>query len=91
MKIDPAAVDEMARSCIGVVDAAAFSISSVLGVDKPLIAVVRGNDFDAHRLIAHLSARWPDLRNLEVIGVDAIPRNGMFKVERRKLQQTIDG
>ena len=91
MKIDPAAVDETARTCIGVADAAAFSIANALGVDKPWIAVVNGEDFNAPRLIAHLSARWPDLRNIEVVIVDAIPRNGMFKVERRKLQQTIDG
>ena len=91
MKIDPSAVDEMARTCIGVTDAAAFSIAGALGVDKPWIAVVRGNDFDAHRLIAHLSARWPDLRNMEVLNVEAIPRNGMFKVERRKLQQMVAG
>jgi acyl-CoA synthetase (AMP-forming)/AMP-acid ligase II len=89
VKIDPAAIDETARTSVGVLDAAAFAVPDANGIDRPWIAVVRGEDFSAARLLALLQSRWPALRDLKIASIDVIPRNEMVKVERRKLKQMV--
>jgi acyl-CoA synthetase (AMP-forming)/AMP-acid ligase II len=85
VKIDPAAVDAVARTCPGVTDAAAFAAPDDMGVQRPWIAVVRAPAFETDRLVTLLRGRWPALHGLTVAAVAAIPRNGMQKVERRTL------
>jgi acyl-CoA synthetase (AMP-forming)/AMP-acid ligase II len=88
VKIDPGSIDEVAKTCRGVRDAAAFAVPDEAGVERPWIAVVRGNGYDTLRLLAMLRARWLALTGINVILVKAIPRNAMAKVERQKLKQT---
>jgi acyl-CoA synthetase (AMP-forming)/AMP-acid ligase II len=89
VKIDPGAIDEVAKTCPGVADAAAFAVTDEAGVDWPWIAVVRSENYDTSRLIALLQAQWPALRALRVAAIDAIPRNGMAKVERHALKRMV--
>ena len=89
VKIDPGAIDEVAKSCPGVADAAAFALPDEAGVDWPWITVVRGEGYDGAQLISTLQARWPALRTLQVAMIDAIPRNGMAKVERQTLKAMV--
>jgi acyl-coenzyme A synthetase/AMP-(fatty) acid ligase len=89
VKIDPGAVDEVAKTCPGVADAAAFAVADEAGVDWPWIAVVRGEGYDTPRLLSVLQARWPALRALQVATIDAIPRNFMAKVERQTLKRMV--
>jgi acyl-CoA synthetase (AMP-forming)/AMP-acid ligase II len=89
VKIDPAAVDEVAKSCPGVADAAAFSVEDEAGVERPWLALVEGEGYDAVRLMAVLKARWPALRTLRLAAIDVVPRNAMAKVERQRLKAMV--
>jgi acyl-CoA synthetase (AMP-forming)/AMP-acid ligase II len=89
VKIDPGAVDELARTCLGVRDAAAFAVPDEAGLERPWIAVVRDEGFDSTRLAILLRSRWPALRDLKIASIDAIPRNDMVKVERQKLKRMV--
>ena len=59
------------------------------GVEFPWIAVVRDESFDAAELRALVHAKWPVLSTVRLAFIDAIPRNGMMKVEREKLKRLI--
>lgn len=88
-KIDPVLIDEFAKTIAGVRDAAAFSVLNDAGVEFPWIAVVRDESFDAAELRALVHAKWPVLSTVRLAFIDAIPRNGMMKVEREKLKRLI--
>jgi acyl-coenzyme A synthetase/AMP-(fatty) acid ligase len=80
------ALEEVALSCAGIGDAAAFSVPDKLGVETPWIAVVRGADHRPGELVGKLRARWPQLGELQVVTTAAIPRNQMGKIDRLKLR-----
>jgi acyl-CoA synthetase (AMP-forming)/AMP-acid ligase II len=86
-KYAPETLEEVALSCAGIRDAAAFSVPDRLGVETPWIAVVRGEDHRPGELVGKLKARWPQLGNLEVVTTAAIPRNQMGKIDRLKLRE----
>ncbi len=86
VKIAPPAVDEAALVCQGVVDAAAFSVPDPQGIERPWIAVVRGEGFEEAVLINALADRWPALRRTRSAFIDKIPRNAMGKAERQRLK-----
>jgi acyl-CoA synthetase (AMP-forming)/AMP-acid ligase II len=86
-KYAPETLEEVALSCAGIRDAAAFSVPDRLGVETPWIAVVRGEDHRPGELVGKLQARWPQLGNLEVVTTAAIPRNQMGKIDRLKLRE----
>jgi len=86
-KIDPVMIDEFAKTIAGVCDAAAFTIPNEAGVELAWIAIVRGANFDAPQFPAIMQAKWPVLKNMNLAFIDAIPRNGMMKIERQKLKQ----
>ena len=87
VKIDPVMIDEFAKTIAGVCDAAAFTIPNEAGVELPWIAIVRGANFDAPQFSAIMQAKWPVLKNINLAFIDAIPRNGMMKIERQKFKQ----
>ncbi len=89
VKIDPGAVDEVAKTCPGVADAAAFALADAAGVEWPWIAVVQGEGYDPAELLSVLKGRWPALRTVKVALIDAIPRNAMAKIERQRLKAMV--
>jgi len=89
VKIDPGAVDEVAKTCPGVADAAAFALADAAGVEWPWIAIVQSEGYDPAGLLSVLKARWPALRSLKVALIDAIPRNAMAKIERQTLKAMV--
>jgi len=86
-KFSPQVFEEVALGCVGIRDAAAFSVPDKFGVETPVIAVVRGTDHKPGELMGKLKARWPGLRGMQVAVVGQIPRNGMGKIERLRLRQ----
>jgi acyl-coenzyme A synthetase/AMP-(fatty) acid ligase len=86
-KYAPQALEELALTCAGIRDAAAFSVPDKLGVETPWIAVVRGEDHKPGELVGKLKARWPQLGELQVVTTPAIPRNQMGKIDRLKLRE----
>ena len=86
-KYAPQALEELALTCAGIRDAAAFSVPDKLGVETPWIAVVRGDDHRPGELVGKLKARWPQLGELQVVATTAIPRNQMGKIDRLKLRE----
>jgi len=58
-------------------------------VERPWLALVEGEGYDAVRLMAVLKARWPALRTLRLAAIDVVPRNAMAKVERQRLKAMV--
>ena len=86
-KYAPQALEELALTCAGIRDAAAFSVPDKLGVETPWIAVVRGADHKPGELVGKLGARWPQLGGIRVAVMAEIPRNQMGKIDRQTLRQ----
>ncbi len=86
-KLDPQRVEELALSCTGIRDAAAFTVPDRYGVEVPWIAVVRGDNFRQGEVLDRLTSRFPQLRGLHVAIRAEIPRNHMGKIERLRLRE----
>jgi acyl-coenzyme A synthetase/AMP-(fatty) acid ligase len=86
-KYAPQAIEEVALTCAGIRDAAAFAVPDKLGVERPWIAVVRGEGHQPGELLGKVTAQWPHLGGLHVAATASIPRNEMGKIDRLKLRQ----
>ena len=86
VKILPGLMETAARSCPGVVDAAAFARPGADGLDEPWLAIVRGEDFDPAALDAAVREHLLDLPPIRVAWISSIPRNAGGKVERDRLR-----
>jgi acyl-CoA synthetase (AMP-forming)/AMP-acid ligase II len=86
-KLMPGVVEAVALECPGVTAAAAFAAPDERGLDCCWLAVVRGPDFDRQRLVDHLAASPVELPDIRFAWTEAIPRNAMGKIERRRLRQ----
>jgi acyl-CoA synthetase (AMP-forming)/AMP-acid ligase II len=86
-KLDPQRIEELALSCAGIRDAAAFTVPDRYGVEVPWIAVVRGDNFRQGEVLDRLTRRFPQLRGLHVAIRAEIPRNHMGKIERLRLRE----
>ncbi len=85
-KFLPNLLDEVALSCPGVVDAAAFAAPDAQGLDECWLAVVRGEDFQRARLVELIASHGDVFPPVRFAWIDEIPRNGMGKVDRRRLR-----
>ncbi len=86
-KFQPVAIEELALGCVGIREAAAFSVPDEHGTETPWIAVVRGDDYKPSELMRAVRTRWPLLAGLQVAATREIPRNQMGKIDRLKLRQ----
>ena len=86
-KFFPQAIEEVSLGCAGIRDAAAFSLPDKFGVERPWVALVRGDDYKAGEVAGRVRARWPLLGELQVAVMAAIPRNQMGKIDRLKLRE----
>jgi 2,3-dihydroxybenzoate-AMP ligase len=86
-KYAPNALEEVALSCAGIRDAAAFSVPDGFGIETPWVAVVHGEGHRKGEVLTKLRARWPGLAGVRVAVIATIPRNQMGKVERLTLRR----
>jgi acyl-coenzyme A synthetase/AMP-(fatty) acid ligase len=86
-KILPGVIEDVALTCPGVIDAAAFAAPDAQGIDQCWLAVVRGEGFTRETLVALLRAQGPALPPVRFAWSDEIPRNAMGKVERARLRE----
>jgi acyl-coenzyme A synthetase/AMP-(fatty) acid ligase len=86
-KFQPTAIEEVALSCAGIREAAAFSVPDENGVETPWIAVVRDADHRPGEVARAIKARWPLMAGLQVAAGREIPRNQMGKIDRLRLRQ----
>ncbi|MFO1539314.1 MAG: hypothetical protein ACKOTZ_02550 [Chloroflexota bacterium] len=85
VKIDLAALDALARDWPGVEDAAAFTLTSPLGLPEPALALRCGSGVDLPGLAAACADRFSGVRPAVVYQVAAIPRNAYGKPVRHAL------
>jgi acyl-CoA synthetase (AMP-forming)/AMP-acid ligase II len=90
-KFQPAAIEELALDCDGILDAAAFSVPDEHDIERAWIAVVRGSDYKEGEIAGRIRARWPLLGRLQIAVTKQIPRNHMGKVDRLKLREQARG
>ncbi|ODT88485.1 class I adenylate-forming enzyme family protein [Phenylobacterium sp. SCN 70-31] len=87
-KFMPQELEQAAFACAGVVDCAAFAAEDAEGITRCWLATVSEPGFDRGRLAQHLAA-WPDLPEIHLAWIDAIPRNAMGKIERDVLRERL--
>jgi acyl-CoA synthetase (AMP-forming)/AMP-acid ligase II len=85
IKIFPAEIEAVAEGFPGLVECAAYPVTSGSLGDIPVLAVVAREGFDAAALLAHCRARLGlrAPRRIEIVA--ALPRNAQGKVLRREL------
>lgn len=85
VKIDPAAVDQVAVEISGVLDVAGFGYENELGMIEFALAVVTGENFDSELLIEKLKLEFGPARPQAIVILEEIPRNLMGKPLRSEL------
>ncbi len=86
-KFMPNLMEDVAITCPGVVDCAAFPVPDSRGIDECWLAVVQGEGFERERLAALLTSHRPQLPPVRFAWTEEIPRNDMGKVERLRLRE----
>ena len=77
-------LEEAVRACTGVLDGAAFGAADASGLEKPWLAIVRGEDFVEAQVVQALEPfRLPPVF---LAWVEAIPRNAGGKIDRLRLR-----
>ncbi|MBL8552789.1 MAG: acyl--CoA ligase [Phenylobacterium sp.] len=90
LKVMPAAIEEPALECPGVLDAACFAVPGPDGLDRAWLAVATVPGFDRDSLLAHL-ATYPAIPVPSFAWTEEIPRNDMGKVDRNRLREAVLG
>ena len=88
VKIAPALIEEALFACPGVKDVAAFSLENEDGAEGLWLAVVRGDAYVQDALISRYRDQFK-LPTPNFVDVDMIPRNGMGKVLRNVLRDSV--
>ena len=86
VKFLPDLLEEVALAWPGVRDAAAYAAPDAQGMDGCWLAVVAEDGLDRQGLADHIAAR-PALPTPRFAWTEAIPRNAMGKIERRRLRE----
>ena len=77
-------LEEAVRACPGVLDVAAFGAADAFGLEKPWLAIVRGEGFVEAQVVQALGPfRLPPVF---LAWVEAIPRNAGGKIDRLRLR-----
>lgn len=85
IKFLPDLLEEAALAYPGVRDAAAYAAPDGQGMDRCWLAVVADDSLDRQGLAEHVASN-PELPTPRFAWTEAIPRNAMGKVERRRLR-----
>jgi len=85
VKIDLAALDAIARDWPGVEDAAAFTLTTPLGLPEPALALRCGPTVDLPGLAAAVAQRFSGVRPALIYQVGTIPRNAYGKPVRHAI------
>jgi acyl-CoA synthetase (AMP-forming)/AMP-acid ligase II len=89
-KISPERIETELAGSSGVADVAVAGIPNSAGVEEIHVAVVPTGDYDEAALRGRCRAKFPlDGAKLHILRIDAVPRNEMGKVDRRKLIEMI--
>lgn len=86
-KFLPNLMEEVALTCPGVIDAAAFAVPDHEGIDFCWLAVVQGPNFERERLAKLIKAHGDALPSVRFAFTDSIPRNDAGKIERDRLRR----
>ena len=86
-KFLPRLLEDAALACAGVVDAAAFTAPGPAGIDRPWVAVVRGEGLDQDALSRAFAL--PSMPPVHVAWIDSIPRNDRGKIKRDVLRAAV--
>jgi acyl-coenzyme A synthetase/AMP-(fatty) acid ligase len=86
VKVLPAWVEEAVMQCAGVEDAAAFALSDTSSVNSCYVAIVASSGVQQQDLEQALLKQTQHLCRLDVMMVEAIPRNATGKVDRKQLR-----
>ncbi len=84
IKFLPHPLEDAARGCTGVADAAVFTMADANGSDSTCLAVVRFEGLDEGTLKQAVHAAAPAI-TIRIVWIDTIPRNAMAKVDRKAL------
>ncbi|HEX7944399.1 MAG TPA: fatty acid--CoA ligase family protein, partial [Phenylobacterium sp.] len=87
MKFLPDPLEDLVMALPGVIDAAAYAVPDAQGINGCWVAVAAVDGFDRQRLADHIARHGQDLPPVRFAWIDAIPRNAMGKVERRRLRE----
>lgn len=87
VKFLPDLLEEVALGFPGVRDAAAYAAPDATGTDVCWLAVVAADDLDRNGLARHIAQSDRNLPEARFAWIEAIPRNAMGKVERRRLRE----
>lgn len=86
MKFLPDTLEDIALAYPGVLDAAAYATPDETGLSVCWLAVVAAEDFDREGLARHIADSDQLLPAVRFAWTEAIPRNAMGKIERRRLR-----
>jgi acyl-CoA synthetase (AMP-forming)/AMP-acid ligase II len=93
LKVSPGEVEERLAALPGVSEAAVVGVPDERLGEVPVAAVVRSRDaprVPEEQLLAALRERLPAYKlPVRIVEIDALPRNAMLKVERRKLKEQL--
>lgn len=87
MKFLPDDLEDVALAYPGVLDAAAYATPDESGLSVCWLAVVAAEDFDRQGLARHIADCGKPLPPIRFAWTQAIPRNAMGKIERRRLRE----
>jgi acyl-coenzyme A synthetase/AMP-(fatty) acid ligase len=91
-KLSPEAIELVLAQFPGVAEAAILSLPNVYGNNRVCAVVVAGQGVDEQALRAHCAARVArQFVPEKYFFVDTLPRNEMSKLDRRRLQEMIQG
>ncbi len=88
-KLLPFGVEDAARACPGVADAALVAAPGAGGYEAPHLVVVRGAGFDEATLRAAVTPALPGGLRPVLVWAGSIPRNAMAKIERKPLAERV--
>lgn len=91
-KISPETIELVLAQFQGVVEGAAIGLPNAYGINEVCAVVVGQEKIDEQALRAHCHARIPrPFAPLRYFFVDSLPHNEMGKLDRRRVQEIIEG
>lgn len=87
IKFLPNLLEDVALTCPGVDDCAAFSVPDADGIDHCWLAVVQREGFEREHLTRIIAAEGSKLPPVRFAWSEVVPRNAMGKIERDRLRQ----
>jgi len=87
-QVSPQAIEEVILACLGVADAAAFSMPTPSGLAMAFAAIVAEEGLDGTTVTSALDARFPGFP-VHLAPLPAIPRNARGKIQRGEVRDQV--